>query len=62
MTIKFSRIFFLMFLLVTSALVVVAQSPMTAKGSGYQPQPTSAANENDRTRDGLLGPVRRIRT
>ena len=62
MTIKFSRIFFLMFLLVTPALVVVAQSPMTAKGSGYQPQPTSAANETDRTRDGLLGPVRRIRT
>lgn len=62
MTIKFSRTLFLTLLLVTHALVVAAQSPMTAKGSGYQPQPTSAANENDRTRDGLLGPVRRIRT
>ncbi|HEX5703299.1 MAG TPA: energy transducer TonB [Pyrinomonadaceae bacterium] len=62
MTIKFGRILFLTFLLTTHALVVAAQSPMTAKGSGYQPQPTSAANENDRTRDGLLGPVRRIRT
>ncbi|HEV2905229.1 MAG TPA: hypothetical protein VGW32_09285, partial [Pyrinomonadaceae bacterium] len=62
MTIKFGRILFLTLLLVTHALVVVAQSPMTAKGSAYQPQPTSAANENDRTRDGLLGPVRRIRT
>ena len=62
MTIKFGRILFLMLLLGTHAFVVVAQSPMTAKGSGYQPQPTSAPNENDRTRDGLLGPVRRIRT
>ena len=62
MTIKFSRVLFLTLLLGANTLVGMAQSPMTAKGSGYQPQPTSAANENDRTRDGLLGPVRRIRT
>ena len=62
MTFKLGRILFLTLLLVTQALVVAAQSPMTAKRSAYQPQPTSAANENDRTRDGLLGPVRRIRT
>src|SRR5687768_15097795 len=62
MTIKFGRILFLTFLLTTHALLVAAQSPLTAKGSGYQPQPTSSANENDRIRDGLLGPVRRIRT
>ena len=61
MTIKFGRIFFLTLLLTTHALVVAGQSPMTAKGSGDQ-QPTSPASENDRTRDGLLGPVRRIRT
>lgn len=62
MTIKFGRILFLTLLLATNALVVVAQSSMTAKGNGYQPQPTSSASENDRARDGLLGPVRRIRT
>ena len=62
MTIKISRVLFLTLLLGANALVVMAQSPMTAKGSGYQPQPTAAGSENDRTRDGLLGPVRRIRT
>lgn len=62
MTIKISRVLFLTLLLVTHALVVAAQSSMTPKGNGYQPQPASAANETDRTRDGLLGPVRRIRT
>lgn len=62
MTIKLSRTLFSTLLLISNALVVAAQSPMTAKGSGYQPQPTAAANESDRARDGLLGPVRRIRT
>ena len=62
MTIKFGRILFLTVILGAYALVAVAQSPLTAKGNAYQPPSTSAATENDRTRDGLVGPVRRIRT
>ncbi len=37
-----------------------AQSPLTAKSSGFQP--TADAVESDRTKDGLTGPVRRVRT
>jgi TonB family protein len=37
-----------------------AQSKLTAKASSIQPQP--AAVESDRIRDGLVGPVRRVRT
>jgi TonB family protein len=39
-----------------------AQSNLTAKAVGIQPQPAAAAVESDRTRDGLIGPVRRVRT
>jgi protein TonB len=42
----------------TSAL---AQSSLTAKAS-VPAAPASAVVENDRTRDGLVGPVRRVRT
>ncbi len=49
-----------------SVLVVIAsgQSNLTAKANA-QPQPASAdasGGESDRARDGLLGPVRRVRT
>src|SRR6185503_21333852 len=40
---------------------VPAQSHLTAKVSGPQPMP-AAAVETDRNRDGLVGPVRRVRT
>jgi len=61
--ITFGRILSLTLLLATQTAVIAAQSPLTAKANGFQPQPTSAgANDNDRGRDGLLGPVRRIRT
>jgi TonB family protein len=40
-----------------------AQSSLTAKANDPQPLPTAAAaEENDRVRDGLVGPVRRVRT
>jgi TonB family protein len=39
-----------------------AQSTLTAKANGLQPAANSAAPESDRLRDGLVGPVRRVRT
>ncbi len=39
-----------------------AQSKLTAKANSIQPQPAAAAVESDRIRDGLVGPVRRVRT
>ncbi len=54
------------FLLSTLALVALsanaqAQSNLTAKAAAPQPVP-KAAVETDRSRDGLVGPVRRVRT
>jgi len=39
-----------------------AQSNLAAKSRGFQPQPVSAVVESDRIKDGLIGPVRRVRT
>ncbi|HEY6232594.1 MAG TPA: energy transducer TonB [Pyrinomonadaceae bacterium] len=39
-----------------------SQSNLTAKASASKPVPAVALEENDRSRDGLLGPVRRVRT
>lgn len=52
--------------LVALALVATstssAQSNLSAKVKNLQPQPVSAAVETDRIKDGLVGPVRRVRT
>jgi protein TonB len=48
--------------LVAFSINVSAQSNLTAKASSPQPIPTTVAEENDRARDGLVGPVRRVRT
>src|SRR2546423_3783163 len=57
------RILFLTFLMTAAAAILQAQDTLTAKANSFQPQPGSAsANDSDRARDGLLGPVRRIRT
>lgn len=40
----------------------LAQSNLTAKATGIQPAASSAEPESDRLRDGLVGPVRRVRT
>src|SRR5687767_3632299 len=39
-----------------------AQSHLTAKASTLRPQPASVIVESDRIKDGLVGPVRRVRT
>lgn len=39
-----------------------AQNNLTAKGSSLPAQPTATVVESDRVRDGLAGPVRRVRT
>ncbi|MEP6741639.1 MAG: TonB family protein [bacterium] len=39
-----------------------AQSNLTAKASAPQPAPAVVVPESDRIRDGLVGPVRRVRT
>jgi TonB family protein len=39
-----------------------SQSHLTAKVNSVQPAPAAPVDESDRVRDGLVGPVRRIRT
>ena len=39
-----------------------AQSRLTAKANSIRPKPARVAVESDRIRDGLVGPVRRVRT
>jgi TonB family protein len=58
MTNRFCGITLCLFVL---ALTVSAQSNMTAKVGSSPAQPVNAV-ESDRTRDGLTGPVRRVRT
>ena len=49
--------------LVAFGATALAQSNLTAKANVFQPQPASpAAVDSDRVRDGLVGPVRRVRT
>lgn len=45
-----------------SIAAVVSGQALTAKNSSPQPQPATAPAETDRVRDGLVGPVRRVRT
>ena len=56
-------------MLTLSALALAAlsatalgQSNLTAKANVLQPAPSIAGVESDRVRDGLVGPVRRVRT
>ncbi len=48
--------------LVAISSATQAQSNLTAKVSSAQPAPSARVEESDRVRDGLVGPVRRIRT
>ena len=62
---QFPRILSAAFLLSLLVSVATGQRNLTAKANGFQPQPAAVdgpAGESDRTRDGLLGPVRRVRT
>lgn len=50
-------------LLFTASLIASGQSNLTAKANSFQPAGSAASNnDSDRARDGLLGPVRRVRT
>lgn len=56
-----SRGFCVCLTVITIALAANAQNTLTAKAT-LQPTLNSAKEDTDRTRDGLLGPVRRVRT
>ena len=58
---------FLNFILAVGIVLAInssgsAQNNLTAKANSIQPQPVSTIAESDRVRDGLAGPVRRVRT
>lgn len=60
-----SRFTFAVLSLVIASAIAAGQTKMTAKVNNFQPPPTAASsndNESDRVRDGLIGPVRRVRT
>lgn len=62
---QFPRILSAGFFLSLLVSVANGQSNLTAKANGFQPQPAAVdgpGSESDRARDGLLGPVRRVRT
>jgi TonB family protein len=56
-----TRILFTVLLVSWTVTAAFGQTNLSAKANGLQPAAASG-NESDRTRDGLLGPVRRIRT
>src|SRR5713101_290933 len=56
-----TRILFAVLLVSWMVTTAFGQNNMSAKSNGFQPAAASG-NESDRGRDGLLGPVRRIRT
>ncbi len=49
-------------ILAAFSAMTLAQSNLTAKAGRGQPAPARAVVESDRIRDGLVGPVRRVRT
>jgi TonB family protein len=56
------RILFLTILVAAETAIVQAQGTLTARANNFQPSVSSVENDTDRARDGLLGPVRRIRS
>jgi TonB family protein len=56
------RIFCACLSLLTVALVATAQTNLTAKASVQPNAVDGSSSDNDRARDGLTGPVRRVRT
>ena len=62
---QMTRIISAGFLLSVLVSVAVGQNRLTAKANALQPGPANvdgSGSESDRARDGLLGPVRRVRT
>ncbi len=58
---QFTRILFALLSLPAAVTVTFGQKNLTAKAKSFQPA-TVVSDESDRARDGLLGPVRRVRT
>src|SRR5260370_16112301 len=56
-----NRFIFAVVLVSSASVLGVAQNNLSAKASSPQPSAAST-DENDRVRDGLIGPVRRVRT
>ena len=60
-----TRLTFAVLSLALMIATAAGQTNLTAKANNFQPQPSAANgadNETDRVRDGLIGPVRRVRT
>ena len=57
-----TRSFCVCLVLATASFAATAQSNLTAKANNLQPLADGGTNDSDRARDGLVGPVRRIRT
>lgn len=57
-----TRSFCLCLFLITIFLTANAQSNLTAKVNNLQPAVDGTGNDSDRAKDGLIGPVRRVRT
>ena len=60
--ITFSRFLSLALVIACLTLVVEAQRAQSTKPNKFQPTVSVNGDENDRARDGLVGPVRRIRS
>src|SRR5438552_2235992 len=58
---QLTRVFFAFLSLTLAVTASFAQNNLTAKANNLQPT-TPVAEETDRARDGLIGPVRRVRT
>jgi TonB family protein len=59
---RLSTIAFVAISFTLSVSATFAQSNLTAKATVPQPAPAAVVPESDRVRDGLVGPVRRVRT
>ena len=57
-----SRSFCACLILVGVAFIANGQSNLTARANSLQPTIDGSNNDSDRARDGLIGPVRRVRT
>ena len=60
--ITLGRILSITLIIACQAVIAVAQHPQSAKNNSSQAPKSVNADENDRARDGLVGPVRRIRS
>jgi TonB family protein len=58
----FANLMVVAFSLLAANSSISAQNNLTAKANNFQPQPVNSTVESDRIKDGLAGPVRRVRT